>query len=253
MQSHWLLLRGLAREQRHWGKFPGTLAAQLDGAAVHCLDLPGTGTESRRKSPTSIAEISEDLRARWLALRAAHPGPWNLFAMSLGGMVAMEWTSRHATDFASVVLVNSSAANLAAPWRRMRLAVLPDILGALVSRDELQRNRRILRATAQLLTDPDPIARAWAQIQADAPVARSNVLRQLWAASRYRAPPSLPVPALVIAGARDPLCDPECPRRLALRFGAPLLIHPSGGHDLSLDDPAWLAAQVRAWTSSRAS
>ena len=253
MDSNWLLLRGLAREQRHWGPFPEALAAQLAGARVHCLDLPGTGTEHLRKSPFAIAGITEDLRLRWLELRAKNTGPWNLFAMSLGGMVAMDWTARHAGDFSSVVLVNTSAANLAAPWRRMRLSVLPDILGALLSRNELQRNRRILHATTRLLDDPEPLARAWVQIQTQAPIARSNVLRQLWAASRFRAPPSLPLPVLVVAGAEDPLCDPECPRRLAHRFGAPLVIHPRAGHDLSIDDPAWLAGQVRAWLDSRAS
>ncbi len=251
--ENWLLLRGLAREMRHWGTFRETLAAQLPGARIECLDLPGTGTEHARKSPSRIAGITEDLRARWETLRAQHPGSWNLLGMSLGGMVAMDWTSRHPDDFASVVLVNTSAANLAAPWRRMRLAVLPDIFRALISGDELERNRRILRATTRLVGESarEPIAKEWARIQAESPIARKTVLRQLWGASRFRAPPSLPIPALVVAAAEDPLCDPECPRRLALRFGAPLVIHPRAGHDLSLDDPEWLAAQVRAWIDSR--
>ena len=251
--QNWLLLRGLAREMRHWGGFRELLAAQLPGARIECLDLPGTGTEHARKSPSSLAAITEDLRGRWLALREKSDGPWNLLGMSLGGMVSMDWTARHPDDFAAVVLVNTSAANLAAPWRRMRLAVLPDILRALVSRDELERNRRILRATTRLVSREEvlPIARDWARIQAESPIARATVLRQLWAASRFRAPPALPIPALVVAAAEDPLCDPECPRRLALRFGAPLVVHPRAGHDLSLDDPAWLAAQVRAWLDSR--
>ncbi len=252
MQGNWLLLRGLAREQRHWGTFPAAFSAQLGGAHVACLDFPGTGTEHERRSPNSVSAITEDLRARWLKLRTEREGPWNLLAMSLGGMIAMDWTSRHATDFSSVVLINTSAADLSVPWRRIRLSVLPDIFGALVSRDDLQRNRRILRATARLLSDPEPIAKSWAEIQAQSPIARTTVLRQIWAGFRFRAPPSLPIPTLVIAGAKDPLCDPECPRRLALRFGAPLLVHPSGGHDLSLDDPAWVAAQVGAWAASRA-
>jgi pimeloyl-[acyl-carrier protein] methyl ester esterase len=253
--AHWLLLRGLAREQRHWGRFPSLLATSLEGAGgaqVHCLDLPGTGTEHLRKSPMSIAGITEDLRKRWLELRAQNPGSWGLFAMSLGGMVAMDWTARHGDDFAAAVLVNTSAANLAMPWRRMRINVLPDILKALVSRDELQRNKRILKATAKLLVDPEPLAREWVAIQAHSPIARTTVLRQLFAASRFRAPESLPTPVLVIAGAQDPLCDPECPRRLALRFSAPLVVHPRAGHDLSIDDPEWLAAQVRAFLDSRA-
>mgnify|MGYP003949335389 CR=1 FL=1 len=42
---NWLFLRGLTREQRHWGPFRDVFARDYPGAKVHCLDLPGTGTE----------------------------------------------------------------------------------------------------------------------------------------------------------------------------------------------------------------
>lgn len=249
---NWLLLRGLAREQRHWGRFPALLAAQLPGDQVFCLDLPGTGTEHRRSSPASIAGISEDLRRRFLALREQHPGPWRLLGVSLGGMVAMHWCAAHPDDFAAVVLINTSAADVSVPWRRMRLAVVPHVLRALVSRDEFARSLRVLRITARLVGDPERVAREWARIQEDAPVSRVNILRQLFAAGRFRAPRKLAPAVLVIAAAEDPLCDPECPRRLSGRFGAPLLTHPKAGHDLALDDPEWLAGQVRTWVQATA-
>ena len=247
---NWLLLRGLAREQRHWGRFPNTLREQIPGDQVFCLDLPGTGTEHRRRSPAGIAGIMEDTRARFLALRGQHPGPWRLLGVSLGGMVAMQWCKDHPEDFAAVVLINTSAADVSAPWRRIRLNVIPHVLLALASRDDYQRSLRVLRITATLVADPEPVAREWARIQGDAPVTRLNILRQLVAATRFRAPKQLATKVLVITAARDPLCDPECPRRLSARFGAPLLTHPSAGHDLALDDPDWLAAQARAWVES---
>src|SRR4051812_21219811 len=113
-RPRWLLLRGLAREQRHWGAFPSALARTCDdarGADIHCLDLPGTGTEFARRSPSSIRGIVADLRRRWLALDG-HDGPAHLLAVSLGGMVAMQWCADHPDDFAGVVLVNTSAADL---------------------------------------------------------------------------------------------------------------------------------------------
>src|SRR5438552_440235 len=98
MRERWLLLRGLAREQRHWGRFRPELSARLPpGAEIHCLDLPGTGTEHLRGSPANIAAIAEDVRERWLGLRGE--GPWGLLAVSLGGMVAMEWCAAHPADF----------------------------------------------------------------------------------------------------------------------------------------------------------
>ena len=77
---HWLLLRGLVRERRHWGDFPAELAAHT-GAEVLALDLPGVGTERDRPSPTRIPEIVDDLRARFAPVRGA--GPWAIFAPSL--------------------------------------------------------------------------------------------------------------------------------------------------------------------------
>ena len=38
--STWVLLRGLAREARHWGEFPACLASRLAGARLVAVDLP---------------------------------------------------------------------------------------------------------------------------------------------------------------------------------------------------------------------
>lgn len=242
--AHWLLLRGLSREQRHWGGFPEALSKKL-GAQVHCLDFPGTGTEHARQSPASVRAIADDLRGRWLPGRAA--GPWGLFAMSLGGMVAMDWCAAHPADFSALVLVNSSARNLSPPWRRMRLRVVPQIALALAARDRVKREHRILRMTTRLHRDLPALSREWARIGEESPVTRATVLRQLAAAARFRAPLAVRPRALVVSGGQDPFTDPACQHRLAQHFGAPLAVHPEAGHDLSTDDPEWLAEQVRAW------
>ena len=70
------------------------------------------------------------------------------------------------------------------------------------------------------------------------------IVAELWRPAVFGTPPLW---TLVLAGAKDPLCDPECPVKLSRRFSAPLAIHPEAGHDLSLDAPEWLAAQVRCW------
>ena len=242
-----LLLRGLSREQRHWGKFPGILAARVEGARVFCLDLPGAGTENQRQTPANVPAIMEDVRRRWLELRAREGGPWCLFAMSLGGMVAMQWCADHPDDFARVILCNTSAANLSSPLRRMNARVLPSVFRALMSRDAVERERIILSISTALQTDLDPTARLWASFQADRPVSRMMVLRQLWAASRFIAPKELKTPALILAGAHDPLTDPSCPRRLAAHLKVPLETHPAAGHEMALDAPEWLAERVGHW------
>ena len=65
---NWLLLRGLARDKRHWGDFGSLFERRVQDSNVFMLDLPGMGTERHRDSPLSISGITDDLRHRWLQL-----------------------------------------------------------------------------------------------------------------------------------------------------------------------------------------
>lgn len=244
---NFLLLRGLSREQRHWGSFPDTLCARIPDLRVHCLDLPGTGTESHRPGPTTVEAIAEDLRERWLALRDANPGEWGLLGMSLGGMVAMQWCADHPADFSRVVLCNTSAGNLSRPWSRLDPRVLPSLVRAMTFSDPVVRERLVLSAITCQLADLDGTAQAWASYQQDRPISRATVLRQLWAAIRFRAPERLEIPGLILSGGRDVLMKPSCPRLLAEHFGMPLQVHPEAGHELALDAPDWFADQMATW------
>jgi pimeloyl-ACP methyl ester carboxylesterase/alpha-ketoglutarate-dependent taurine dioxygenase len=246
----WLFLRGLSREQRHWGAFPDVFCATNPEARVHCLDLPGTGTEVHRASPATVRAIVSDVRARFLALREQHAGPWGLFGMSLGGMIAMQWCADHPRDFERVVLANTSASDVGQVWDRMRPRAIATTLRALASRDPVARERLILSMVTQRGRDLDEVARAWADIHAQSPVSRATVVRQLRAATLFRAPDRLDLPVLVVAGARDALANPACARALAERFGVPLEVHPEAGHELALDAPEWLAERIAAWAGT---
>jgi pimeloyl-ACP methyl ester carboxylesterase len=259
--THWLLLRGIVREQRHWCSLPEVLERTLAGSRAHTLDLAGAGTEHRRAVPTTVAGITADVRARWLALRArveraassagaARRAAWGLLGVSLGGMVAMQWASAFPGDFARVVLVNTSARDVGRPWERMAPVAATGVVRAALARDAVARERIVLELTAPRVARREEIARRWAEIAATAPVARRALAAQLLAALRFRAPPALPVPALVLVGAADRLASPACGRALAARYGAPLREHPEAGHDLGNDDPEWVAAQLAAWCAS---
>ncbi len=245
---HWLLLRGLAREQRHWGGFAEILTRATKGDSVHRLDLPGAGTEHLRDSPLTVGAIADDVRARWLPLRAQHAGPWGVLGISLGGMVALAWCGAWPGDFERLVVGNSSAGDLNVPWQRMRLDVFGGVLQSLGDRSPEGRERRVLAMTTRLCTDVDARAREWAGYMLDRPMRRANVGRQILAALRFRAPARIGQPMLVLSGARDALADPRCSRAIAARYGARLEVHPAAGHDLSTDAPEWLAERVREWT-----
>lgn len=248
--SDWVFLRGLGREQRHWEAFPEVFAATL-GVRVHCLDLPGVGTECHRVAPTSIAATVDDLRARWQPLAAAHPErSWGIFGISLGGMVAQSWPVQYPGDFKRVVLVNTSAASHALPWERMSLSVARQALAAARSRSEADRQKRILKFTTRFVGDLDGVAARWAEYAAERPLKPGNFLRQLGAAMRFRAPAAIAAPTLVMVSEGDALAHPNNGRRLAAHYRAALAVHPSAGHDLPVDAPEWVCQTVSQWMAS---
>lgn len=247
----WVLLRGLAREARHWGAFRGLLAASVPaGDEVVAVDLAGNGSRRHLRTPSTVHGIAQDVRR---AVAASHPPPYVLVAVSLGGMVATEWALRHPAEVQGCVLVNSSLGRFSPPWHRMRTRALLELAVLSFVRDAQARERRVLRLTSNLPVDAETAA-AWARYARESPVARLNAWRQLWAAAGYRPPRRRPgVPLLLLASTHDRLVDVRCSRALAQAWACPLHEHPRAGHDLPLDDPRWIIARLRDWPPPRTS
>ncbi|MFA4970412.1 MAG: hypothetical protein WC540_12365, partial [Sulfuritalea sp.] len=109
----------------------------------------------------------------------------------------------------------------------------------------------ILETTTRLVPDPVLVIEQWLQWRRENPVSSRNALSQLLAAALYRAPDKRPIEhLLLLAGARDALVDPRCSLQLAAQWEAPIAIHPEAGHDLPLDDDAWVLAQIELWLES---
>lgn len=249
-----LMLRGLAREQRHWGDLPKQIEADT-GLKTLCIDLPGMGTEARRVCPTQIQDITDDLRERFLRAKFAsnpqrepiYTGNWAIFAASLGGMILADWCARYPADFHFAFVVNSSAANLSLPWERFQPHNYTRIVKAALTPDLVTRERTILEITTDGRNiDRQKLAERSASFAAETKPSRSVLLRQLAAAVRYRAPAKLPMPAAVFYSQGDTLVDPICSQRLAKRWGVLEYVHPWAGHDLPLDDPMWIREQIKA-------
>jgi pimeloyl-ACP methyl ester carboxylesterase len=244
--STWVLLRGLTRESGHWGVLPALLAERLPHARVLTIDLPGAGALHAQASPLSIEATMAHCRAQLHALgvRRCH-----LLAMSLGAMVAVAWAHRHPQEIASAVLVNTSLRPFSAWHQRLRPRHYPALLGVLWPwRDAHAREATVLRLTSRHHAGGHAathIVDDWVALRARHPVSTANALRQLLAAARFHAPASPPsVPMQVLVGAGDALVDPGCSRRFAHAWHLPVAEHPTAGHDLALDDPHWVVAQV---------
>lgn len=254
----WLLLRGLVREQRHWLDFPATFAASVrspDGrpTTTVTLDLPGFGTEHATPVPPTVAGFVDLLRQRWSALGDGDQ-PAGIFAVSLGGMVALDWLARFPGDFAAGVIVNSSLADLSPPWQRMLPHNWPRVFVAPLL--PVRRRERMLLGMTRHRGDLDRDADRYAAIAAATKPRRASAAGQLRAAMRMRCPTRIDVPALVLTARGDRLVSWRCSEAIADRLDLPLRVHDgtgaqAAGHDLPLDAPEWVCAQITEWLAER--
>jgi pimeloyl-ACP methyl ester carboxylesterase len=243
--STWILLRGLTREKRHWRRFPEQLAQELPEARVIELELPGNGALNGMASPLNIAAMASHCRAELAGLGI--PPPYHLLAMSMGAMVATAWAASHPEEVEACVLINTSFGTFSPIHQRCRPRAWAILLRILLLRSERKREALIFDLTSRLAGPSAPVIDEWVAIRRSRPVRAWNAFRQLLAAARFRAPLDLPARTLILASAGDRLVDPRCSREIARRWHCALGIHPTAGHDLPLDDGAWVAKAVHDW------
>lgn len=234
----WILLRGLARESRHWGDFPAQLSTAL-GVEVFCPDTLGNGRLNSENSPLTISATLDSVREE-IGYRA----PVNLLGLSMGGMIATEWARLYPQEVSALVLVNSSFGNFSPPWQRLWPNAFLSLMGSLRMTDE-QREARVFELLCQQKQDRQARVDEWVRYSLEYPLSRSNFARQLAAAARFRAPAQPPVAnTLVISGLGDRLVNPDCSAAIARRWGVELRSHPSAGHDLTHDAGEWVVDQL---------
>ncbi|MGV7241147.1 alpha/beta fold hydrolase [Caballeronia sp. M23-90] len=245
----WILLRGLTREGRHWGKFLEhlRLEAARPGDQVTLLDLPGNGRESVLAAHLNVSDMTIFVRSR--AAAAGLKPPYRLLAMSLGGMVATDWAQRYPEDIERLVLINTSMRPFAAMQERLQLAAWPQLLRAAALWNDPLRCEGIIHGVTCNRTDTfDDDLAVWTTIRRVAPVSAKNALRQLWAAARFRAGEQAPAcPTLLLSSKMDHLVKAVCSERIAKQWQAEHRQHAWAGHDLPHDDPVWTADAIAGW------
>ncbi len=262
IDTQWILIRGLARESRHWGNFPqeleSVMSPQGEITRVDAIDLPGAGRYSEMRSPISISEITEFMRTKFLEIRERQrregfkpASTTYLVAISLGGMVAARWLERWPDDFKGCVLINTSFKGFSPLFKRLSPPSYKHFFHILRAKEAVERELNILKMISNRPDIHHQTAQEWAGLYLERPVSLENLTRQLLAASRFsstlRQPP---IPVLVLSSAQDRMVDPSCSKTIADRWHAKFAQHPTAGHDLPLDDGSWVVEQIRAFAKS---
>lgn len=247
----WILLRGLAREARHWGDFPQTIIDTGLGEAAYAIDAPGAGLKSAQFSPISIEGYVKHMRPEFQTIRRQNPGPWGIIGISMGAMMGMKWLEQYPQDFSCGVFINTSASNFSSPIKRMSLRTMKNIVRLLFDKGLEEREKFIFQLTSHLSStnELEKVAE-WVKYARENPISHHNFLSQLIAAARFKAPKSLSVPSMFFVSEKDQLADADCGKKLASHFKAHLAIHDEAGHDLPLDDPTWVCDETKKFINS---
>lgn len=242
--TSFFLLRGLARESRHWGDFIRILEEGGRSFRVFALEIPGTGRLRKTRSPVAVSDYVSQLRSQYQQYRQKEYRNIVL-GLSFGGMIAASWMDLFPEDFQAAVLINTSC-RTSPPYRRLKASALPQLFAAAGAGSAVRREKHITNLVCNL-ADKEIIAAEWGEIARDAPVSGRNALRQLQAATRFNLPSKPAIPVLLLNSVKDRLVSARCSATIARLWQAECVRHPTAGHDLPTDDPHWCVEKIAIW------
>lgn len=240
------LLRGLGRESGHWDpEFLSLLSSQYD---VTLLDYPGCGAFLNDTFPNSIEQVLEHLNKQ-----IEEKQPLFLVAISLGGMVALDWAKNFPEKFSGMVLINSSAKDLSPFYKRMSPAAMFSVTKAIAqARIPEKAEQEIVEIVANNKSKYAATIKSWTQIAKLRPTSLKNIAKQLWLGAHFHSPEApLKVPLQFLVSEQDRFVDPSCSKNLAAKYSSAVASHNTGGHDLVIDDPHWVFEQIQMFISRR--
>lgn len=234
----WILLRGLTRESGHWGSFLQLFQQAYPENLLVPLDFPGNGMWHGQASPLTVEAMVEN--CRWQLEEKGIQPPYNMLALSLGAMVSVAWAQTYPGEISRQVLINTSLRPFNRFYQRFQPRNMVTVGRLILTAAGTSAWEHAIWRMTSRLSNPGVI-NDWVKLRQAHPVTALNALRQLWAASRFTAHEQPPAtPTLLLASTHDSLVSVQCSRSLAQQWHWPLAEHPTAGHDLPLDDAAWV-------------
>ncbi len=242
---NFLLIRGLTREQRHWGDFILKLQSAFPQAKINFLDLPGAGQNNNATAPTKISQYVEFLRNQFQILKMnVENKSWHYFGVSLAGMVGLEWASKYPKDFSSYIIMNTSAKDLSPARKRILPFSAYNLSKMLLLKDPTEKEKIIYKITSNQEQNDKTIS-DWTKYRREKPIQFKNIAFQAIAGMAFKSPKKINAPTLLLAGKGDKLCHYSCGVNIANKYNFKYNLNDFAGHDLSYDAPDWIIDNVK--------
>ncbi len=240
-QAVFVLVRGLLREARHWGSFRDILQQEYPASQILTPDIPGNGCLHRLTSPDSISEMTDSLRQQ-----IPEHKQLVLIGISMGGMIALDWSQRYPAEVHCAIIINSSLRKVAPFYKRLRWQVYPTVIKMLML-SGAARQRVILNLTSNRYIDNPKLLYSWQRWQRQYPISLASIKNQLLAAAGFSLCTRPPQPILIVSSKADRLVDYRCSLYLQHLWHTDYQHHNSAGHDIALDEPVWLVHIIQHW------
>lgn len=238
-----VLLRGLVRESRHWGDFPHKLKNELKEYEILTPEIQGVGQYTNIDSPDNLIDMIEFMREQ---IKGKLNQDTIIIAISLGGMIAKQWSEKYPNDFKKMILINTSFKGLNPIFHRLKPNAILQFLNIAITPHIGMRERKILNLISNVEEKRQENHHNWVEIQKESPVSHKSFINQIKAALKFKpseTPPELD--SLIIAAKKDRLCHYNCSTTLSKKWNIPLKLHQTAGHDLPMDDPTWLIKTIK--------
>lgn len=169
----------------------------------------------------------------------------------MGGMIALDWMHRYHHEIQAAVLINTSVRPIARFYRRLRWQIYGDLITMLLHSSDLQQ-QDILQLTSNHHQEmPEQLLQSWRLWQQQCPVSRASAVNQLRAAASFYMLEKPALPMLVVTSTADRLVDYRCSLYLQHLWHTDYRQHSTAGHDIALDEPEWLASEIKDWLQKK--
>jgi len=248
MIYNFFLIKGWTREAEHWSDdFLNELKKHYPNSNLIYLEIPGNGYLNKEKTPTSIPKIVQKMRMQYQQYEITHHVNI-IIAISLGGMIAIEWMYQHSNDFDKAIIMNTSLRKVCPIYKRLLIRNIPQMTRLTLCKNVYKKESLLLEIISNNKNQIEKNKQKWGDIQSKKPVSLKNKIRQLTAAIQYKAksyPPKNPI--LLLNSKNDRLVSYSCSETIHKKWNIPIKTHQTAGHNLSMDDPVWVVQHIKQW------